>query len=65
MMKGPLREVFSIGPLQVRLRMPAGLRARRVQLLTAGTTPRVASSGDTITVTVPSVGVHEVVAIDT
>jgi hypothetical protein len=63
MMKGPLREVIPIGPLTVTIRMPAGLRARRVQLLTAGGTPRVAGTG-TLTVTVPSVGVHEVVAID-
>ncbi|MEO7273697.1 MAG: beta-galactosidase trimerization domain-containing protein, partial [Vicinamibacterales bacterium] len=65
MMKGPLREVLPIGPLQVRLRMPAGLRARKVQLLTAGIEPRVQAAGNTIIVTVPSVDVHEVVAIDT
>jgi hypothetical protein len=64
MMKGPLREVIPIGPLTVRLRLPAGARARKVQLLTAGTTPAVRETGGVVTVTVPSVGVHEVVAVD-
>ena len=64
MMKGPLREVIPIGPLTVRIRLPEGARARKVQLLTAGATPRTETAARTITVTVPSVDVHEVVAID-
>ena len=64
MMKGPLREVIPIGPLAVRIKLPEGARARKVQLLTAGTTPRTETAARTITVTVPSVDVHEVVAID-
>ena len=64
MMKGPLREVLPVGPQTVRIRMPEGTRARKVQLLTAGSTPRVQETGATLTVTVPSVGVHEVVAVD-
>ena len=63
MMKGPLREVFPIGPLNVRVRLPAGARARRVRLLTADTSLQV-DQRDTINVTVPSVDVHEVIAID-
>ena len=65
MMKGPLREVIPIGPLKARIRLPEGLRARKVQLLTAGTSPRVESANGIVTVTVPSVDVHEVIAIDT
>ena len=64
MMKGPLRETIPIGPQRVRVRLPAQARARRVRLLTAGTSPRVEQSGDLLTLTVPSVDVHEVVAID-
>jgi hypothetical protein len=64
MMKGPLREVIPVGPLRVRIRMPAGLRARAVKLLTAGTTVPVQSSAGVLSLTVPSVGVHEIVAID-
>ena len=64
MMKGPLREAMPIGPLTARVRLPAGTRARKVQLLTLATTPRVQDSAGVLTVTVPSIDVHEVIAID-
>jgi hypothetical protein len=64
MMKGPLREVIPVGPLTARIRIPGGARAKKVQLLTAGTTPRTQAAGGVLTVTVPSVEVHEVIAID-
>jgi hypothetical protein len=64
MMKGPLREVLPVGPQRVVIRLPAGTRATKVQLLTAGSPPRVETANGVVTVTVPSVDVHEVVAID-
>jgi hypothetical protein len=64
MMKGPLREVIPIGPLTARVRLPEGVHPRKVQLLTAGVSPRVESSTGTFAVSVPSVDVHEVIAID-
>jgi hypothetical protein len=64
MMKGPLREVIPIGPLRARIHLPAGARAKKVHLLTAGSSPRVEGTGSVLTVTVPSVDVHEVIAID-
>jgi len=64
MMKGPLREVVPVGPQRVRIRLPDGLRPRKVQLLTAGTTITPQIVGDVCTLTVPSVAVHEVIAID-
>jgi len=64
MMKGPLRETIPVGPLRVRIRIPSSVRPRRVQLLTAGTTINPQSTGGVLTLTVPSVDVHEVVAID-
>jgi hypothetical protein len=64
MMKGPAREIVPIGPERVRVRLPSGTRARRVQLLTAKTTPRVEDDNGVLVVTVPSVEVHEVVAVD-
>jgi hypothetical protein len=67
MMKGPLREIIPIGPLRVRIRLPPAARTRRVQLLTARTSRRVEfAPGDNgvLVVTVPSVDVHEVIAID-
>jgi hypothetical protein len=64
MMKGPLREAIPVGPLRARIRVPAGAHPRKIQLLTAGTTPQVATDAGVLTVTVPSVDVHEVIAID-
>ena len=64
MMKGPVREIIPIGPERVRIRLTAGSRARRVQLLTAGTTPRTEDDNGVLVVTVPSIDVHEVIAID-
>ncbi len=64
MMKGPLREVIPVGPQQVKIRLPNGKPPTKVQLLTAGATPRTTRSGDILTVTVPSIDVHEVVAVE-
>lgn len=64
MMKGPLREVIPIGPLTVRVAVPGGLRPTKVKLLTAGTSAAPQETGGTITVKVPTVEIHEVVAID-
>jgi len=64
MMKGPLREVIPIGPQQVSVRLPDGTRPKKVQLLTAGKTVDFKIAGQLVTLTVPSIDVHEVVAID-
>jgi hypothetical protein len=64
MMKGPLREFIPVGPERVSVRLPQGLRAKSVRLLTAGTSPRADDAGGVLTVTVPLVTDHEVVAID-
>jgi hypothetical protein len=64
MMKGPLREVIPLGSQQVRIRLPAGRQAKGVRLLTAGTAAQVQAAGGTLTVTVPSIDVHEVIAIE-
>jgi hypothetical protein len=64
MMKGPVRELIPIGPQTVRLRMPEGRRAGRIRLLAAAANPQVDHSGRYVTVTVPSIVDHEVVAVD-
>jgi hypothetical protein len=64
MMKGPLREVIPVGPQRVRITLPERVQARKVQLLTAGTVPRVDVSNRVVSLTVPSIDVHEVIAID-
>jgi hypothetical protein len=64
MMKGPLRELLPIGAQQVRVTLPAGTRASKVTLLSAGTAPVTRRDGAALVVEVPSILDHEVVAID-
>lgn len=64
MMKGPVREILPIGAQRVRVRLPDGLAPKRVQLLVAGAAPEFMRDGDAFVVAVPSIAVHEVVAID-
>ena len=64
MMKGPVRELLTLGEQRVRVRLPAGLRARALRLLVAGTSPAFRQDGPWLDVTVPAITVHEVVAID-
>jgi hypothetical protein len=64
MMKGPVRELIPVGEQQVRVRLPDGKKPKKVQLLTAGIEPATRNSGAFYEITVPSILVHEVVAID-
>jgi hypothetical protein len=64
MMKGPFREVLPVGEQRVHVQLPTGQKAKRVQLLVSGQAPRTRETANSIEVTVPSIGVHEVVAID-
>ena len=64
MMKGPVRELVPLGEQRVRLRLPDGLRAKAVRLLVAGTAPAFELAGGCLEVRVPSIGAHEVVAVD-
>jgi hypothetical protein len=64
MMKGPIRELIPVGPQKIRFRLPAGAEPRRVHLLAADQAPAVERSGPNLTLTVPSVLDHEIVAID-
>ena len=64
MMKGPFRELIPVGPQKVRVRLPDGLKLRRVRLLAAEKTPRVERAGPHLTFTIPSILDHEIVAID-
>jgi len=64
MMKGPIRELFPVGEQTVKVRLPAESRVRKVHLLSAGQKARTHRAGDYLSVTVPSVLDHEIVAID-
>jgi hypothetical protein len=63
-MKGPFRELIPLVSQEVRVRLPEGKKAKKVQLLVSGRVPRTTSSGQTLSVSVPSILDHEVVAID-
>ena len=64
MMKGPFREIIPVGEQRVQVKLPKGQRAEKVHLLVSGQVPRTRNIGEAIEVMVPSIGVHEVVAID-
>jgi hypothetical protein len=64
MMKGPFRELIPLGAQRVTVRLPEGMKARRVRLLVAGAEIPVVQNGPRLSVTVPSVQDMEVVAID-
>jgi len=64
MMKGPVRETVPIGPQRVRLRLPSGKMLAGVKLLVGGTRPDFSETAGAVEVQVPSIGLHEVVAID-
>jgi hypothetical protein len=63
-MKGPYRDFFPVGPLTVKLTAPDALRANQAKLLASGKVVHAERSGSTLTITVPSVLDHEVIAID-
>ncbi|MBS1872938.1 MAG: beta-galactosidase trimerization domain-containing protein [Acidobacteria bacterium] len=62
MMKGPVREVYPVGPQQVRLHAPG--KAKSVRLCVAGRAVPFKVEGETIQFEIPSVEVHEMAAID-
>jgi hypothetical protein len=64
MMKGPVREFIPTPPQQVTVRLPQGAKARKVQLLVSRQPARVRETNDAMTLTIPSILDHEVIAID-
>ncbi|MCS7315980.1 MAG: hypothetical protein NZ554_10925, partial [Bryobacteraceae bacterium] len=63
-MKGPFREAIPLGSQRVRMRLPQGRRVRQVSLLVQGGRPACKQNGEWLEMTVPSIGIHEVVAAD-
>jgi Hypothetical glycosyl hydrolase 6/Beta-galactosidase trimerisation domain/TAT (twin-arginine translocation) pathway signal sequence len=64
MMKGPVRELIPISEQKVRIRLPDGLKLRKVHLLAADRKPRFSQRGRELHVVVPSILDHEIVAVD-
>jgi hypothetical protein len=64
MMKGPFRELIPLASQEVKVRLPQGKKPGRVQLLVSEQVPRASEAAGVLTVWVPSILDHEVVAID-
>lgn len=64
-MRGFMHETVPIGPLQVSLEIPEGIRPRLVRLLEAERHANSTRVGNRLIIEVPRVLRHEVVAIDT
>ncbi|HET8550137.1 MAG TPA: alpha-amylase family protein [Bryobacteraceae bacterium] len=64
MMKGPIREVYPVGPLRVSFRVPHDTRAGDVRLLVRGVKPAARVQASRVVVDVPTVRIHEVVAVE-
>ena len=64
MMKGPVREIIPAPAQRVRVRVPAGRRIRKAQLLVAKREIPLQESNGFLQFEVPSIALHEVVAFD-
>jgi hypothetical protein len=63
-MKGPFRELIPVGEQKVHVRFPEKAKIASVRLLAAQATPKMVKSDRHLTVNVPSILDHEVVAIE-
>ncbi len=63
MMKGPFRELIPVAA-EVRIRIPKDSKVTGVQLLVGGQKPEYTINGEVVTVQVPQILDHEIVAID-
>ena len=64
MMKGPLREFIRIGKQKLQIKTPRNTKVKRIHLLVSGTSPDYQIKDDIVSLTVPSILDHEVVAMD-
>lgn len=63
-MKGPVRETIPSPPQKVRIRVPEGRNVRKVQLLVSAKAPAARTAGGVISLEIPSIDLHEVIAVD-
>jgi hypothetical protein len=64
MMKGPVREIIPAPAQKVRIRVPEARRIRKAQCLVSGATPAYREDGGAVSLDVPSIELHEVIAFD-
>jgi hypothetical protein len=63
-MKGPYRDFFPVGPQSMKLKLPDGLHVRQARLLVSDKSSPIEASGTTVSMTIPSILDHEVVALE-
>jgi hypothetical protein len=63
-MKGPYRDIVPTGPFTVQLTLPEGARVHGVRLLEADHTVDARRDGTRLLISVPSVALHEIVAVE-
>jgi hypothetical protein len=63
MMKGPIRALYPVGPQQVSIRLPSDHVVREVRLLVSKSDPQMRNADGVVSLTVPSILDHEVIAI--
>jgi hypothetical protein len=64
MMKGPFREFIPIGSQKMRVQLPDGKKAKKIQFLVSGKAAKAKLIGHYLELVVPSILDHEVVAIE-
>ena len=64
MMKGPVREIIPSPPQKVRIQVPEGRSVRKVTLLVSGKEAEYTTAGRVVTLELPSIDLHEVIALD-
>ncbi len=64
MMKGPVRSIIPVPAQQVRIRVPEAKHIGKVQLLVANKEIPFRQQNGVIDMEIPSIGVHEVIALD-
>ncbi|MGI8634769.1 MAG: beta-galactosidase trimerization domain-containing protein, partial [Segetibacter sp.] len=63
MMKGPFREIYPVDA-QVSIKVPENKKVTGVSLLMSGTKPAFTNKGGMVTLAVPKIPDHEIVALD-
>jgi hypothetical protein len=61
--RAPVDELIRVGPLKVRVRLPAGVRGNHVQLLVSKTSTKAAVKNGWLHFDVPTILDHEVAVI--
>ena len=63
LMKGPAREISTLGKQEIRLRLPSGFRPGKASTLSNGQQLPIRTEGSDALITLPHVGEYEVLAI--